>query len=181
MKEGQKDYIYIVVSRTNTLLGKVIRKKLSVTYNHCSLSLDDSLDCIYSFGRKTLWNMFHAGFVTESKNEGFFKIHSDANVLVIRMEVTSETRVQMIKIIQEFESRKDELQYSALGLVYCTFGIARKRENKYFCSQFVAEVLEKAGLEVFEKPSTLVCPHDFLLVEGTDYVYEGCIGNYCAA
>lgn len=178
MPNTQEEYIYIMLSKTNTLLGNMIRAGLGVSYNHCSLSLDESLETIYSFGRKELRNVFLAGFVQESKNNGFFRVHNTSDIIVIRMSVSSQEKERLCEIIADFQADKDLYRYSLLGLIYCYLGIPVKRKNKYFCSQFVTEVLQQAGIEVFEKPASLVRPHDFLDLPSTKYIYRGQIKNY---
>lgn len=174
----EEEYIYIMISRTNTFIGKLIRNTLKVEYNHCSLSFDPSLNHIYSFGRKKLYNVFVAGFVKESKNRGFFAMHDDANIILIRISVSYEEKIRMRNIIAKFEEDEEQYKYSLLGLVYCFLGISVKRNKKYFCSHFVAEVLQRAGVEMFDKPASLIRPHDFLKVPTAEYIYEGQIGLY---
>lgn len=178
MSIKNETYIYIVVSRTNTTLGRLIQRKLGVAYNHCSISLDASLETIYSFGRKELRNIFRAGFVQESKSRGFFKEHNDSGIAVVRISVSVEEYEQIYKILKEFQSQQAQYKYSMLGLLYCYLGIPHKRKDKYFCSQFVAEVLLKAGLTLFKKPETLVRPHDFLSLNIGELIYRGQISNY---
>lgn len=181
MSGGQKRNIYIVVSKTDTVLGRLIQKKLGVEYNHCSISLDESLEDIYSFGRKELWNMFRAGFVKESKSEGFFKKYNNSDIAVMRVPVTQEQLQEIAINIARFQVHKELYSYNALGLIYCYLGINAKRKNKYFCSQFVAEVLEESGVWILNKPQNLVRPHDFLRVDNGQIIYTGEIGKYCSA
>ncbi|MEA5137210.1 MAG: hypothetical protein VB035_13835 [Candidatus Fimivivens sp.] len=178
MINNQK-HIYIIISKTNTVLGRLIRHCLGVKYNHCSIALDDSLEQFYSFGRKELYNMFRAGFVTESKNSGFFKEHNNADISVLKVPVTEVQWQRISEEIAIFKSSK--CKYSVLGLLLCYLGIPKKRKHKYFCSQFVAEVLEKANTKLVDKPSPLVKPHDFLGIVHGQLIYKGAIGRYEAA
>lgn len=181
MVNDDKRFIYIVVSKTDTALGKLIQKKLGVSYNHCSVSLDESLENIFSFGRKELHNMFRAGFVRESKNEGFFAAHKYSYVAVLRIPVTEEQWWQVKECLAQFKKQKNQYKYSVLGLAYCYLGIPMKRKNKYFCSQFAAELLQRSGIQLFDKDESLVRPHDFLGLENGQVVYKGEIRNYCVA
>lgn len=177
----QQKYIYIVVSKTNTVLGRLIQHCLRVQYNHCSIALEIGLEHFYSFGRKEVYNMFRAGFVTESKNDGFFKEHSTAEIAVMQIPVTQEQWEVITQEIDEFNRQKKDFKYSLLGLIFCYLGIAKKRDHKYFCSQFVAEILENANTKLVDKPSTLVKPHDFLGTTQGHIIYRGEIGDYGAA
>lgn len=181
MPQEPQFYIYVVVSRTDTVLGRLIRRSLHVEYNHCSLALDGSLDTIYSFGRKELRSVFRAGFVTEGRADGFFGVHRRSDISVVRLPVTPAQLARLREAIAAFHLHRALYKYSLLGLWYCYLGIPKKRENRYFCSQFVAEVLSEAGLSLFDKPETLVRPHDFLALPGGTVVYRGEIGRYAAA
>lgn len=178
--QGNKD-IYIVLSSTDTVLGKVIQRKLGVSYNHCSISLDENLERIYSFGRKTYWHMFSAGFVHESKSSGFYKRYEKTRIIVLKMAVTKQQWFKINKQISLFTETKDQYSYSLIGLIYCELGMPIKRKNKYFCSQFVTEVLSTSGVSLFEKPETLIRPHDYLKLSQIKVVYRGEIGAYNAA
>ena len=179
MKQKKQEFVYVMVSKTNTLLGMTIQKMLGVRYNHCSIALDDSLETIYSVGRKELRNMFAAGFVVESKSSGFFAAHHRSEIVLLRIPVSREEKQRLGQAIADY--RKTACKYNLLGLVYCYRGIPKERQNRLFCSQFVAEVLKKAEIDVLDKPSSLVRPHDFLSVPAAESIYIGKIGQYQAA
>lgn len=176
MATNNQEFIYIMVSKTNTLLGLTIQRLLGVSYNHCSIALDNSLETVYSVGRKELWNMFVAGFVVESKNSGFFAAHSNSDIVLLQLPVSKEEKQKIQQAITEYQQAP--CKYNLLGLVYCYWGIPLERENRLFCSQFVARVLQKADIHLFDKPASLVRPHDFLGVSSVESVYTGKIGQY---
>ena len=179
METKTQEFVYIMVSKTNTLLGITIQKLLGVSYNHCSIALDDTLETIYSFGRKELRNMFVAGFVVESKSSGFFAAHDESDIVVLRIPVSLREKQRIRQVIWEYQ--KTNCKYNLLGLVYCYRGIQKNRGNRLFCSQFVAEVLKRAEIDVLDKPSSLVRPHDFLSLTSAEFIYTGKIGKYRAA
>ncbi len=179
MKTRNQEFVYIMVSKTNTLLGLMIQRLLGVSYNHCSIALDDSLETIYSVGRKEIWNMFAAGFVVESKSSGFFAAHHNSDIVLMRIPVTPSEKQQLRQTIADYQ--RTACKYNLLGLVYCYRGIPKERKNRMFCSQFVAEVLKRAEIDVLGKPSSLVRPHDFLSVPSAESIYIGKIGQYQAA
>ena len=49
-------YVYVVISRTPTSTGKIVRKFLKEKYNHASISLDKNLIQMYSFCRFSISN-----------------------------------------------------------------------------------------------------------------------------
>lgn len=171
-------HVYVVLSGTDTVLGRIIQKKLGVSYNHCSISLDEDLERIYSFGRKTYWHVFSSGFVKESKSSGFYKRFGSTRIIVLKIPVTKKQWTRIKRRIATFKAEQDLYRYSLIGLIYCDLGIDIKRKNKYFCSQFVTEVLNSSGLNLFDRPETLIRPHDYLNLTEPKIIYCGQIRNY---
>ena len=62
--------IYILLTRTNTILSRAIHAAPGNDYTHAALSLDDSFTRLYSFGRKYRYSYLPAGFVRESVEGG---------------------------------------------------------------------------------------------------------------
>lgn len=54
--------IYIVISQTGTWLSTLIKLYTKQKYNHVSISLENSLSDMYSFGRINPSNPFSGGF-----------------------------------------------------------------------------------------------------------------------
>ncbi len=64
--------VYFVVSQTGTCFSRLLQLFNRAEYNHVSLSLDDSLDRLYSFGRQCLYFPLAAGFVREQPHYGIY-------------------------------------------------------------------------------------------------------------
>jgi hypothetical protein len=84
----------------------------------------------------------------------------------------------MLGIVKEFESRKNIYKYNIIGLLAVIFNIPLERENAYFCSQFVAFVLQKSGMDIFDKPPSLVTPVDFLESHNLNFISRGKLSEY---
>ncbi|GAA0321215.1 hypothetical protein GCM10008967_09690 [Bacillus carboniphilus] len=170
--------VYILLTDTDTVLSRIIKWFTNAPYNHVSIVLDEKLDEMYSFGRKYPRNPLIAGFIKEDVYFGTYRYLEDTRCLLTRMEVSSEEFARIQKVIQSFDQHKDKYSYNLLGLV----GVAVQRpidqKNKYFCSQFVAEVFEKSGLNLWDLPPALVTPNDFLMHPRFDIVYEGSLYEY---
>ena len=85
------DHVYIVVSQTGTVLSRILKLATGAKYNHASVSFDDSLKTMYSFGRLNPYNPFFGGFVRESTRYGTFKRFYNTEAVVISLPVDSET------------------------------------------------------------------------------------------
>ena len=64
-------------------------------------------------------------------------------------------------------------KYDFIGIVLRFFKIPVRFKNRYVCSFFVADVLEKAHICKFNKKSRFVEPKDFEKIDGVKQVYEG--------
>ena len=82
--------IYIVLSHTGSIVSRIIGRVTGKVYNHASISVDASLETMYSFGRVHPYNPVWGGFVKESPNYGTFRRFSDTEVQVLAISVNDE-------------------------------------------------------------------------------------------
>lgn len=166
-------YVYIVFSKTGTVLSRVIAKFIENKYSHVSISLDNQFDNMYSFGRIYQSNPIIAGLVTENLSKGIF-VRSESNeCLIYRLKVTDEQYTKTQEVINSYMRNQKQYKYNALGLVYSYLDKPIKRENRYFCSQFVGEVLIKSGVYKTDKIPELIRPTDLLNIEEKEIIYDG--------
>lgn len=142
----QTKTITILFSKYKDLNSKLIYLFGGRSYTHVSIALDEENEYFYSFNKK--------GFRKE-----YPKKHKTlvSNTLY-KIEVTEEEFNLIKKKIEEFESKKDILKYSLIGVIFCLLRIKRKSRNKYFCSQFVAETLTNIKGFKLEKDASLYTP-----------------------
>jgi hypothetical protein len=172
MKEKE---VYILLTNTGSLLTKLIKLYTKKPYNHASIAFDRHLSEVYSFGRKTARNPFIGGFVKEDVREGLFK---QADCAIYSITVT-ESQIQRIKYyLQEIEKRKKQYRYNFLGLFGVMFNKPIKRNNAFFCSQFVAFLLKESTIIHFQKPISLIAPYDLQCVPNVQLMYEGKLKDY---
>ena len=158
--------IYLVFSKTGTLFSHLISLCTHEEYAHVSLSLDDSFTKMYSFGRINPAKVLPAGFVYENLYDGVFAMFPESKCLIYK-----------VNEIRLFENNKDNLKYNILGTSLVYFNIPRKRENYYFCSEFVSEVLINSGIFNTDKKPEEILPLDLLAVENKTLIYEGYINK----
>lgn len=167
--------IYILLTDTGTLFTRLIKLYTKKPYNHASISLDPELKEVYSFGRKTAKNPFIGGFVKENLRGEFF---SNSRCTVISCSVTDAQQNKLKAYINKIESEKDDYGYNLLGLFAIMFNKQLSRNNAFFCSQFVATVLQRCEIVQFTKPAALVMPHDFMEMEDFNVVFQGSLTTY---
>lgn len=167
--------IYILLTDTGTLFTRLIKLYTKKPYNHASISIDPELKNVYSFGRKTAKNPFIGGFVKENLRGEFF---TDSKCTVISCSVTVAQLNKLKALINKIESEKDDYSYNLLGLFAIMFNKQLSRKNTFFCSQFVATVLQRCEIVKFNKPPSLVMPHELMEKEDFIVVFQGSLTEY---
>jgi hypothetical protein len=170
-----KKTIYIVLTDTGTLLSKAIGMYTRKDLNHASIAFDDKLTEMYSFGRKQRHNPFVGGFVKENVVEGIFE---HASCAIFSCEVTTEEYMKMRDKIRQIEQTKELYRYNFIGLFAVAVNRDLQRKHAFFCSQFVATIVNESGMKMFTIKPNLVQPHHFAQVKCLKPVYEGELQSY---
>ena len=178
-KNTEKDKcVYILISKTGTWPSQVIKMWTKEPYAHTSLAFDIELNEMYSFARKKLRNPFNCGFIYEDITKGVFGRDVNTVCKVMRLWLTSVQYKKLVRNIDKFKENKSFYKYNYIGIFGIMFGKAVERKYNYFCSQFVAYVLQKSGVDLFNKKPGLVRPEDFRVCPYLETVYEGRLNKY---
>ena len=176
--KNKNNSIYILLTDTGTLFTKMIKWFTNAPYNHVSIVFDDELNEIYSFGRKNPRNPLRAGFIREDVNFGTYRYFEDTRCLILKLEVSDEEYKNIREKVESFEMNKDRFSYNLLGLIGILMSHPIHNNDSYFCSQFVAEVLQDSGVQLWNLPPALVTPVDFFIHRRFEFVYEGKLYDY---
>lgn len=171
--------IYIVTTYTGTLLSSVIRKLSDVPYAHVSLSLEPTLSPMYAMGRVYPRTPIIAGLVQENISQGLYALKPNTECRVYSLTVTDREYTKLkLNINNSWKDRKS-YKYDVKGLVRLKIDRPKPiKENRYVCSNFVADMLAMSGINIFEKPSYMIQPIDFLTNDKLTLVYEGRLSDY---
>lgn len=170
--------IYIVISQTGTLLSRILKHITGADYNHASLGLSSDLSIMYSFGRKNPYNPFLGGFVIESPHYGTFKRFSNTKALVLALDIDADKYELIKNMLEKMVDNKKEYRYNYLGLWLAAINQVYKSEKRYYCSEFVRDVLQKYGIKGAEALTDIVKPIDFLTLPDITQVYSGRLQDY---
>ncbi len=165
--------IYIILSRSGTLLSHFVYLLTRDLYTHVSLSFDESLGTLYSSSRRNGYTMFPAGPCREFLNRGVFGRSGRIPCAVYELRVSEETYARAFALAEEMASRPEGYHFNILGLLLCRLNISLPRRHHYFCSQFVGEVLEASSALELPKASTLMRPGDYSVLPSLRCVYRG--------
>ena len=150
--------IYIVLTKTNTILSRMIsiikNDEYTHEYTHASISLDKNLNNMYSFGRKNCYNPF----------------------VGIEVNVTSEQYSSVEKLLNNFILNSSPYKYNYYGLIDSLLNRESIYNDRFLCSEFVYYVLNKSKIADFNKPRNLVRPQDLLKLN-SNILFEGNLKN----
>ena len=167
--------IYIILTYTGTILSQIVKVYTRREFSHVSISLDEELTKMYSFGRINPYNPFSGGFVHERVNEGTFKRFKNTKTKIYSLEIPEEKYKELEKLIKDMYSDKDSYKFNILGLIGILVNYKVKRENYFYCAEFVKYVLETSS--IIDLPD-LVKPEDFESIYGLDEIYRGLLREY---
>ena len=173
-----KKYVYVVISRTPTSTGKMIRRFLKGEYNHASISLDESLSEMYSFCRLSISNPLVGGIIKESVFTLSIGLEEPVPIIVYRIPVTAERYELIRKFIYEVYNDTEVYYYNFLQAL----GLISNRKHKvyktYICSEFVMEALRKGGIKPTSIESYKITPTDISEMMSNFIYYSGDLKDY---
>ncbi len=170
--------IFIVLTQTKTYPARVIRLYTNEPYAHASIAFDENLEEMYSFARRGLYNPFNAGFIREHIDKGVFGRFTTTECSIYRLRITNQQYISLRREIDRFNQNKNSYSYNYLGLIGAALNIPIRSKQRYFCSQFVAYVLEQSGIYLFEKTYALVKPRDIRVNPNLETIYQGRLSQY---
>lgn len=178
MQQNEQKYIYVLLSRTHTVPARLIRLFTREPYSHTSLALDIELKEMYSFARKHIYNPFNCGFIDEDIETGIFGGDKNIRCSVYAVPVTDEQFRMIKQELNVFIQNRAQYNYNYTGLFTILFGRNVEDGKRYFCSQFVAHVFNKSGIQLFSKKEGLIRPYDFHVQLKDKRIYKGRLSEY---
>ena len=166
--------VYIVLVHSGTAVSNAIKFVSKSEFSHASISFDSSLDHMYSFARKDPSNPFLGGFRYESIGKGFYDKKEIPYALYV-VPCTANQIKRMKKRLNYFIQNESKFQFDFAGLVKNYLGIVDNPEYRWFCSRFVADILNAGAPK--NKPyvaePSLQDPDDFKNTDYATYVIGG--------
>ncbi|KMK74415.1 hypothetical protein [Alkalihalobacillus pseudalcaliphilus] len=167
--------IYILLSDTGTLFAKAIRMYTKEKLNHVSISFNEELTECYSFGRKRPHNPLSGGFVKEDMHSYIFQ---RAHCEVYCLQVSESDYEKMKRKVEQISIQREMYRYNILGMIALMFQYNLKRKNAFFCSQFVATILNEGEIPVAQFAPNFMQPSHFPKSPYLLQIYEGPLRFY---
>lgn len=173
--KSQKLYpVYVVLVHSGTGVSKAIKAISHSEYSHASICFDSSLDKMYSFARKDPRNPFIGGFRYESIGKGFYE-QKEIPYAVYVVPCTENQIKKMKKRLNYFIQNQEKFTFDFTGLVTNYLGIVNNPAHRWFCSRFVADILNAGAPKnnPYVAEPSLQDPDDFKDTDWAIYVDSG--------
>ena len=152
-------------------MAKLIKAFTHDPYAHSSLSFDTNLDNVVSFNRD--------GMVIEDIHKSVFKKNAPNIRYSLYMYMATAAEYDAMKnFVDELLGKKNKLKYNALGLTNFIFGRGSSREDRYFCSEFIAATISAGNDKLFDRQPCMISPYYFAKNKNFIFIKTGILKNY---
>ncbi len=139
---SENEYIYVVLVKALTGLGKFSRKISKYEYTHIAVSLEEELADFITFSRKYHYAPFHAGFMHEKVEHYAFGNHKKVKVKVFKVPMESMGNIKdYIKRIEEDE----EYIFNIYSMITMPLLHGFRIYKAHNCMSFVGKIVELTG------------------------------------
>lgn len=165
--------IYILLTKSDTWVSKIIKLTTDDRYTHASISFDESLQPLYSFSRKYVNAPLPTGLRTEPLTKGFFQKYQYIPCALYELQVSDEVYWTARRQVEHMMEDAPSYRFSVIGLILCRLNIPFHRERRYFCSEFASEVLSRSKALRLPKEPSLMRPNDYTKISALSCRFEG--------
>lgn len=171
-------FIYVILSRTPTHIGKMIRYCTHSCFNHVSISLDCSMLEMYSFARLSASNPLVGGMVKENPDRFSLGHRQAVQVKIFRIPVTQEQYTKISFFIHDTYTDQEKYYYNLMGVFNVLFKSNLQVYKAYICTEFVLEVFKQGGLSLLQQKGHSISLQDFEYCLESYLYYDGNLYEY---
>ena len=164
-----KRYIYVLLMRYPDTSSKIFRFFTRTYYNHASIGVSNSDGIFYSYVTKGFRKEFPKEHPTFKRREVLCRLY--------RAEISDEIYNVTKATLESHERQTYKFKYNTFGVLLCFLRFVYTRKNRYFCSQFVSEILEQTRAVSVAKHSALYLPDDFTKQKGLELCFSGYLSH----
>ena len=168
--------IYLILTYSGTILSRIIKIYTRDEFAHVSISLDEELNQMYSFGRLNPYNPFIGSFVHEGINIGTFKRFRKTQTAVYSIMISDEQYKKIKETIKLIRECPIAYKFNIIGLFGAGFNIRIHMRHSFYCAEFVKYLLEKARVK--NNLPEIIKPEDFKRLDNIRLEYKGSLCEY---
>ncbi|MBE5806579.1 MAG: hypothetical protein E7313_07755 [Clostridiales bacterium] len=151
MKENQNNYIYIVLVKALTGLGKFARLTGKYEYTHIAVCLDEKFDKFYTFSRRKHHSPFDCGFMIETLDCYAFGKYKNVKLKIFKVPVVKENKEKIEKYIENV-SKDSEYIFNFFSMITMPIFGGFKIYKAHNCMSFVSKIIELSDIVNMIKP-----------------------------
>lgn len=136
-----QEYIYIVLVKALTGLGKFARKFSNYEYTHIAICLNEQLDDFITFSRRQHYAPFNSGFMHETLDCYAFGNNKNIKLKIFKLPITIDNKNNILKYINKIEQDQEYIfnLYSMSTMsIFHGFRIYKSLN----CMSFVSKIIE---------------------------------------
>lgn len=161
-----KRKIYLLLTKFPDNGSKAISALTGCRYPHASIGLEENMNTFYSFVTK--------GFIVEEVTRYVKPDREPFPCQLYELEVSEQVYLRIKEVVGYFVEFKGIVHYTRLGVALSLFHIPYKRNRfGYFCTQFVADVLQYGGAAKLKKKSNRYFSDDLKRLPGMKLNFQG--------
>mgnify|MGYP004469278223 FL=1 len=135
------EYIYIVLVKALTGLGRIARKITRYEYTHIAISLDENLEDFITFSRRKHYSPFDAGFMHEKREYYAFGKNKNVKVKVFKIKISQYNKEKIIEYIDKIENDKEYI-FNFYSMITMPIFHGIRIFKAHTCMSFVGRVIE---------------------------------------
>lgn len=150
-KENQNNYIYVVLVKALTGLGKFARLTSKYDYTHIAVCLDEKLNKFYTFSRRKHYSPFDSGYMVETLDCYAFGKNKNVKLKVFKVPVSNVNKENIEKYMNEVSNDSNYIFnfYSMITMpIYHGFKVYKAHN----CMSFVSKIIELSESVNMSKP-----------------------------
>lgn len=147
----QNDYIYVVLVKALTGLGKFARLTSKYEYTHIAVCLDEKLDKFYTFSRKKHYSPFDCGYMIESLDCYAFGKNKKVKLKVFKIPVSSKNKKEIEEYIKNI-SNDSKYIFNFFSMITMSIFHGFKIYKSHNCMSFVSKIIELSNTVKMSKP-----------------------------
>lgn len=155
--------LYIMISKTDTGVGSIIRKVTGYPYNHVSMTLDSTFRNWVSFARFHQNTPLYGGFLREPA-ERFLAKGQTIDIRIFALDLTPQRYAELQDLFAEAGTPDSGYIYNYLELLTLSVGINFPIHNAYSCLGFANTVMG-TDFRTIQELDRQMAPH--LCYDGT--------------
>lgn len=143
-------YLCVLLTKYPDRFARVLARLSGQGYTHASIGLEDG-NRFYSFSFR--------GFTEETPDK--LRRRGVTASRCYRIPVADGAYRLVETRLRAMAARREDYSYSYVGVALCLLRLPFRWKNRYFCSQFVAELLSASGAVSMRKAPSLYLPNHF--------------------